>query len=853
MTKDTGPARLPALPPVNAQDPALRNWMRAVAERLEVREGSRGNPYERAVTVREMVGLGLAGLGGTGGMVAASAMGGASAQQQAGYYGDMSADAFAEAIRNSKLYQGLIKRLDDATRFDDLPEQVRAILLVDIADEARKRQADIRTLQYKLQTATNSLAYQLTEVTAAVEGSAAGVREMTFASATRDAATAGKVTQVQARLDGVPIPPERILPTVYASLGALAAAVPKPAQARYYQVADAGGGENLLYRWNGAAWVLSGKGTTASATATLEETAIATADRIKGLSAEKTIKVQAGNKVAGIGLSATEDPEGNGDSAFIVMADRFAIVGTGEEFPDPNNPPPDRIPFGVDTAANVVYINGQVRIGNSGKTIVDLVDDVEAIAGDGPINFIGSFLIPPATFSLRKGSVYRNNSDGNNYILNADGGAWVLFLEKGIAGEDGNDGGQGPAGPPGIAALTGYLTNETHTVNANAAGVVAPAEIATATGEFKVFSGVDDITALCTFSLGLCVGMTATLTGAGVYTATGVTGAEDSATATMTASFGGATLTKVFTLTRARTTELNDRLDVSADSQIFKQSTTGVWDAASLTLTATLTGTLVGRTVTWAVPAGNYLGAGGTGLTKTVNRASMGGPSVTFTASVTAASGTVHTDQITVSMLADGAKGATGAPGADGAPGSPGAPGAPGSNGAASVTATTTRASAAAVTNADLNGAIVAALGRDGAMGDAVTLANPTAKWSDSWIRRTSVWERVTLYIDGNVLITGTLFASTLSTQKVIIRPIGTYSRTSLAISGGEVQVTLTTDSVVATPLWSYALAPPTGALVTVAWFGNTSTTCTFIVRAFSVATGAAYTGTIPTLKIWMF
>ena len=78
-TRDTGKARLPALPAVNAQDPSLRNWISAVAERLEVREGSRGNPYERAVTVREMVGLGLAGVGGRGDMVAASAMGGASA------------------------------------------------------------------------------------------------------------------------------------------------------------------------------------------------------------------------------------------------------------------------------------------------------------------------------------------------------------------------------------------------------------------------------------------------------------------------------------------------------------------------------------------------------------------------------------------------------------------------------------------------------------------------------------------------------------------------------------------------------------------------------------------------------
>lgn len=52
--RDTGRARLPGLPPVSVNDPAMRAWMQAVNERLEVREGSRGNPAERAVTYREL-------------------------------------------------------------------------------------------------------------------------------------------------------------------------------------------------------------------------------------------------------------------------------------------------------------------------------------------------------------------------------------------------------------------------------------------------------------------------------------------------------------------------------------------------------------------------------------------------------------------------------------------------------------------------------------------------------------------------------------------------------------------------------------------------------------------------------
>lgn len=37
------------------------NTLEAIKERLEVREGSRGNPYERAVTLRDLEALGVGG------------------------------------------------------------------------------------------------------------------------------------------------------------------------------------------------------------------------------------------------------------------------------------------------------------------------------------------------------------------------------------------------------------------------------------------------------------------------------------------------------------------------------------------------------------------------------------------------------------------------------------------------------------------------------------------------------------------------------------------------------------------------------------------------------------------------
>lgn len=52
-------AKLPALPPVQTNDVQLKRWMEAVAERLEVREGTRGDEDERAVTVKDLKEWGL--------------------------------------------------------------------------------------------------------------------------------------------------------------------------------------------------------------------------------------------------------------------------------------------------------------------------------------------------------------------------------------------------------------------------------------------------------------------------------------------------------------------------------------------------------------------------------------------------------------------------------------------------------------------------------------------------------------------------------------------------------------------------------------------------------------------------
>lgn len=48
------PARLPSLQALRIDDPQVQKAIEAIREWIEVRLGSRGDPYERAVTLREL-------------------------------------------------------------------------------------------------------------------------------------------------------------------------------------------------------------------------------------------------------------------------------------------------------------------------------------------------------------------------------------------------------------------------------------------------------------------------------------------------------------------------------------------------------------------------------------------------------------------------------------------------------------------------------------------------------------------------------------------------------------------------------------------------------------------------------
>lgn len=503
---DTGRApRLPAIPTPSTEPRQLLRFMEAVKEFIEVHGSGRASSSDKFVTFRDLDTLGIKPTMLRVGKPRISD-GEIPVAFPGGGFASISVADFANALFSTRLYQDLVRRLDDPARFDGLPAAVRNVLLKDIAAEARSRGADIRRLEQKIQTAEQSLAMVSEEVTAATESAMAGVRETVFAYADQFSAAAGKVTQVQARLDNF----------------------------------DGG-------------------------TATIEETMIATADRTSGLAAEYMVKLNAGRAVAGFGLAASEDPSGDTESAFIVQADMFALTSTytyvqeatpsataiGQTWYKPSTKVSYRatatgtanwvvytpvVPFGVDTTTGTVYINGQVRIATGGGTALeDVTTGLDAVgftvaastlafqvtrAGTGSptsLTFTHTAQNLPTNLRVRYTSspsitgfngVYYNLTDSPSMtyanLASALGTANTATVTATLYNPTGNNtpyesGGTGFVEQitlvrlyEGSGAVQATVSNSTHTFTANSAGTVA-----TYSGsgtQIRVYEGTTELT-----------------------------------------------------------------------------------------------------------------------------------------------------------------------------------------------------------------------------------------------------------------------------------------------------------------------------------------------------------------------
>ena len=175
-------------------------------------------------------------------------------------------------IRNSRAFKELFQRINSPESLAEFPEEVRAALSRDLADVAKEFGAAIREMDTIIQNQSRSFAMRLQEITAGVEGAQAGVRTLAFASATKDRAQTGLITQVRARLDNF-------------------------------------GGTGV----------------------TVEQKMVATVDRVNGLSGTYTVKIDANGKFAGFVLAVDAPIDKPPISRFIINADQLAFFAGSEE------------------------------------------------------------------------------------------------------------------------------------------------------------------------------------------------------------------------------------------------------------------------------------------------------------------------------------------------------------------------------------------------------------------------------------------------------------------------------------------------------------------------------------------
>lgn len=454
----TTAAALPALGAIRSMsDAELRSFLESVKEILEVREGRRGNKYEKVVTWRDLADLGIVVGDFNGARFSMRRFSGAGAVmvQGNGGYTSVSYEEFAQKIRETSLYRDLIRRLNDPARFDDLPIEVRNVLLNDIASEARQRGADIRRLETKIQESNRSVAILRDEVTAAVETAAAGVRTTAWAYAEPGRASAGLVTQVQSRLDNI----------------------------------------------NGNTGV------------TLEQAMFTNTSLTGGLFGQYTLKIDANGKVAGFGLSNSASLAGVGTSAFIVMADKFAIVGSADSIPDPANPPTNRIPFGVDTVNNTIYLNGNVRINTgTGATLDSITRSVSISAPTQVFKYTGA-TPNPTTIALTRtlnggltgttawsvvNGTYSGSISGNVSSITITPSLMSSNCTFRVTVTSGSDTYTDDFtlvkvsdGTAGLDGLTIFMTNESHTLPTDTSDNVL--SYAGASGNIKIYDGGSDV------------------------------------------------------------------------------------------------------------------------------------------------------------------------------------------------------------------------------------------------------------------------------------------------------------------------------------------------------------------------
>jgi predicted phage tail protein len=199
------------------------------------------------------------------------------------------------------------------------------------------------------------------------------------------------------------------------------------------------------------------------------------------------------------------------------------------------------------------------------------------------------------------------------------------------------------------ASITALLTNESHVLGADAAGVVS--DFSGAIGQLRVYEGITDVTGLAAFSKVAQSGVTASIDGGGNYAVTAMS--ADTGSVTFRATYKTIQIDKTFSLAKSRTgaagTGLNAKLlSLSANSQIFTFDGDGVASPGGQSIVLTAVRQNISSASVFTTTPDTVLT--GSGDTRTLTLANFGA-NTSVKVSVTADG---YTDEVTIVRLSNG-------------------------------------------------------------------------------------------------------------------------------------------------------------------------------------------------------
>lgn len=219
----------------------------------------------------------------------------------------------------------------------------------------------------------------------------------------------------------------------------------------------------------------------------------------------------------------------------------------------------------------------------------------------------------------------------------------------------------------GLNTTSGYLTNESVTVQASSAGVVPSGGFSNAGGTFQVYNGTTDVTTSSTFSVVSSSGVTISIgASTGIYTVSAMS--ADQGTATLQAAYGTVTLTKVYSIAKSKAGSSASVLTLTQTAQTFTYN--GAGTAVPTTQTILFTANTVNLSPTVGSPvtfSGTLYNASGGSLgAATFTNAGVTSAELTIANfgvanyCVVTASFSGYSDQTTIYRLSSGTNGTNG-------------------------------------------------------------------------------------------------------------------------------------------------------------------------------------------------